>query len=93
MNDGSKTFILNQQEMQELFRQDPPTAEDGEWQQMLVKLQGQCNRQTGKITLDPTDLESIPRYAFDYGNGGWESRLRGIFGSHLGFRLGRPADN
>lgn len=25
------------------------------------------------------DLEQIPRYAYDYGNGGWESHLREVF--------------
>ena len=44
-------------------------------------------------TSDVTDqeLEQIPRYAFDYGQGGWEDRLRAIFSRHLGGSLrGRP---
>jgi hypothetical protein len=31
---------------------------------------------TGLLTPTRRDLERIPRYAFDYGNGGWENRLR-----------------
>lgn len=31
----------------------------------------------------------IPRYAFDYGNCGWETRLRGIFERSLASNLGR----
>jgi hypothetical protein len=47
------------------------------------------NRHSWRLDLDEQDLERIPRYAFDYGNGGWESRLRGIFEPTLGASLGR----
>jgi len=39
--------------------------------------------------LTDVDLERIPRYAFDYGNGGFEGRLRRIFERHLGPNLNR----
>lgn len=44
---------------------------------------------TGQLNLSADDLEKLPRYAFDYGNGGWESRLVAVFGRHLGAKLGR----
>ncbi|MES2002125.1 MAG: aspartyl-tRNA synthetase [Pseudomonadota bacterium] len=40
-----------------------------------------------KMKLSDDDLEKIQRYAFDYGDGGFEGRLRGIFERHLGPRL------
>jgi hypothetical protein len=83
-------FTLNNVERDILFRQDENTGNDGGWQRLLVKLQSQLNATTLEIGLDGSDLERIPRYAFDYGNGGWEERLRGIFERHLGSRLGRP---
>jgi len=82
-------FILTEEERIILFRQDPETASDGGWQSLLVKLQNEYDPATMLITLDATDLERIPRYAFDYRNGGWESRLIGVFGRQLGPRLGR----
>jgi hypothetical protein len=85
-----RTFILNQAERDLLFLQRIDTGGEGGWQHLLVKLQTQLNIHTLEIDLDGGDLEKIPRYAFDYGNGGWEGRLKGIFDRHLGPRLGRP---
>lgn len=72
-----------------LFRQNPKTSQDGGFQGFLVSLQNRINRTTGEIELTAQDLERVPRYAFDYGNGGWENRLVDIFGRVLGNRLGR----
>lgn len=80
---------LSAAEIAILFRQDASTKEDGGFQSLLVSLQEKINRTTGVIDLSESDLERIPRYAFDYGNGGWENRLVGIFGRVLGNRLGR----
>lgn len=80
---------LNTEETEILFRQDPATQRNGGYQGLLVRLQGNTNRTTGELLLSDSDLERIPRYAFDYGNGGWEGRLMGIFQRHLGNRLGR----
>jgi len=82
-------IILNQTEMEVLFRQDPATKRDGGFQGFLVRLQNNTNRSTGRLILTSQDLERIPRYAFDYGNGGWEGRLKNIFQRHLGPNLGR----
>ena len=84
-----RTEILNAGEMDILFRQDPATKDDGGWQRLLVTLQELTDQPSGEITLPPRILERIQRYAFDYGNGGWENRLTSIFGRTLGDRLGR----
>ena len=80
---------LSTGEMEILLLQDPQTERRGGYQSFLVQLQRKTDRATGALRLSASDLERIPRYAFDYGNGGWEDRLRGIFEQHLGERLGR----
>jgi hypothetical protein len=81
--------ILDQQEISALFRQHPATKDDGGFQGLLVSLQERIDRATGRINLTVDDLEKIPRYAFDYKNGGWENRLIAIFSRTLGSGLGR----
>ena len=77
--------------MRVLFRQDPRTEDDGGYQGLLVGLQRKIDRSSGEVTLTDQELEQIPRYAFDYGHGGWEDRLKDIFSRHLGADLtGRP---
>ncbi|MFP2872625.1 DNA-methyltransferase [Acetobacter tropicalis] len=85
----SKTIILNAQEIAELLLQDPSTKKDGGFQSLLVSLQERLNKTTGSLTLDASDLERIPKYAFDYKQGGWEERLKSIFQRTLGPKLGR----
>lgn len=82
-------IVLTPAEIAELFKQASHTAGDGGFQSLLVALQGKINRATGEIVLTPQDRERIERYAFDYGNGGWESRLVAIFGRTLGPKLDR----
>ena len=82
-------LILNSSEMASLFQQSPDTEEDGGWQSLLVNLQRKCDRTTGAINVTALDRERIRRYAFRYGNGGWESRLVAIFGRRLGPKLDR----
>ena len=84
-----RQVALNEAEMVELERQDPDTESDGGFQGLLVGLRRKLNRATGNLELEDADLERIPRYAFDYGNGGWERRLVAIFSRTLGLRLGR----
>ena len=81
--------VLSLSEVAELFIQPPATRGDGGYQSLLVSLQKSINRTTGELDLTEEDLERIPRYAFDYGNGGWENRLVAIFGRVLGPKLGR----
>ena len=84
-----RILVLNAAEIEILFRQDPTTKDDGGWQRLLVTLQELSDQPTGEITIPPRILERIQRYAFDYGNGGWEERLMSIFSRTLGPRLGR----
>ena len=81
--------VLNTAEMAVLCRQDPATGDDGGFQGLLVRLQGRCDQATGELHLSMTDRERIPRYAFDYKNGGWEDQLLSIFRRSLGPKLGR----
>jgi len=85
-----RTLTLNPAERDLLIIQPLDSGGNGGWQNLLVKLQTQLNINTLQIDVDDADLEKIPRYAFDYGNGGWEGRLKGIFERHLGTGLGRP---
>jgi hypothetical protein len=82
-------ITLNNEELAILFQQDPSTKGDGGFQSFLVSLQRKIDHNTRTINLTDDDLEKIPRYAFDYTNGGWQTRLLGIFGHALGSRLGR----
>lgn len=81
-----KKVKLNAAELTELLK---PNAGSGGWQSLLEGLQRKINKSTGEIVLTATDIERIQRYAFDYGNGGWEGRLISVFGRHLGPKLGR----
>ena len=84
-----RTVLLNQAEINLLDLQDPETESDGGFQSLMIKLQTQLNRQTNEISLSDDDLHRIPVYAYDYGNGGWQNRLEGIFLRTLGPKLGR----
>ena len=84
-----RTVTLNEDEKNILLRQDPATETDGGFQKLLVTLQYLVDETTGVIELPDILLERIPRYAFDYGNGGWENRLKSIFARTLGENLGR----
>lgn len=81
--------ILNSEEIAELDKQDPATAQDGGFQGLMVSLQRRVNRVSGAISLTDDDLRRIPAYAFDYKNGGWEDRLKRAFQRTLGPNLGR----
>ena len=80
------TIQLNTEERTTLFLQRP--GRSGGYQNFLLSLQARL-RSDGSLTLTLEDLERIPRYAFDYGSGGWENRMKTIFARHLGADLGR----
>lgn len=84
-----KQVQLNASEIAALMEQDPSKEGDGGWQSLLVKFQKKIDPNTGALTLDDAELERIPRFAFDYGKGGWETQLKRIFGRVLGDNLGR----
>lgn len=86
MNFRRQFIVLDDDAREALFEQDPSTAGDGGFQKFLVKLQGQYRGGSQELAFDDDDLERARRYAFDYGHGTWENRLRRIFGSELGTR-------
>jgi hypothetical protein len=71
-------------ELAELNKQRPETAADGGFQNYLPQLQYRANEDSGELEIGAEDLEKIPRYAFEYKNGGWEDRLKKIFSRTLG---------
>ena len=77
---------LNRDEIAEL---DRPVNGTGGFESFLRDLQKQINHATSTIKLTDGDLVAIPHYAFDSGQGGFESRLLKIFGRALGPKLGR----
>lgn len=78
-----KTVILNEEELEVLYR---PNEGQGGYQGLLTDLQDRTAAD-GTLPLTDDHLEKIPRYAFEYGNGGWEDRLTRIFKRTLGPRL------
>ena len=78
---------LNESEYEIVCRQNPDTREDGGYQGLLVTLQNITDETTRIMTLPTHLIPRIRKYAFDYGNGGWEDRLTGIFSRHLGPNL------
>jgi hypothetical protein len=79
---------LSAREVAVLDCQLPSSRTKGGWQNLLVTLQERVNRSDRSLVLDISDIEGIRRYAFSYGNGGWEDRLRSIFSRSLGPELG-----
>ena len=85
----TRSVILNEQEIATLDIQPQSTANDGGYQSFMVQLQSRLDRTTHKLTLNDNDLARIPKYAYDYGQGGWQNRLETIFRRTLGPRLRR----
>jgi MinD-like ATPase involved in chromosome partitioning or flagellar assembly len=80
---------LSKSERDALFRQSPSTKQGGGFQAFLVKLQEHVQPDSNELKLTIGDRERIARYAFDYRGGGWQARLKKIFGRTLGPTLGR----
>lgn len=79
-------ITLYEHEIESLFS-PAGTKGQGGFQGLLESLQSRTDRATGALSLTDGDLERISRYAFNYGNGGWENQLRSIFGRTLGSDL------
>ncbi len=86
---GITPIALTEQERDCLFAIDPKTKGGGGFQAFLVGLQQRSDKGTGRLDLTLADRERIARYAHDYKGGGWQGRLRKIFGRTLGINLGR----
>lgn len=84
-----RTVFLDEFELDALDREVQDTESNGGLQRLLIRLQLKVDRSTGCLHLDARDLEQISCYAFEYGNGGWEDRLKSVFERTLGPELGR----
>ena len=82
------TVELTDEELGELRGQDPDTKGGGGFQALLVALQDKVPHGR-RLDLTISDRERIARYAHDYKSGGWQARLRKVFGRTLGADLGR----
>jgi hypothetical protein len=80
---------LNAQEISVLMLQEAKTRNNGGFQNLMLSLQDKLDKATGELELSAKDLKRIPKYAFDYSNGGWQDRLTAIFSRTLGPTLGR----
>lgn len=81
--------VFTPEERAALFRQDPKSKSGGGFQAFLVALQNRTLQPENRLDLTISDRERIARYAHDYRGGGWQGRLRKIFGRTLGSNLGR----
>lgn len=86
-------ITLSKTERDALFQQHPSTKQGGGFQAFLVKLQERVQPGSNELKLTIYDRERIARYAFDYSGGGWQARLKKIFGRTLGPTLGRERDS
>ena len=75
---------LNDDEFDALMQQDPSSRSEGGFQSLLVTLQDNTDPHTKILVLPVHLIEKINRYAFDYGQGGWEKTLKRIFSRSLG---------
>lgn len=71
---------LNQDEIHELMQ---PQVGRGGFQTLMRSMQNNIRTNKGSLILDRVLLEKITRYAFTYRHGGWQIRLRKIFGRTL----------
>lgn len=82
---------LTPQEVAHIFRTPPSDKHKGGFQGFMVKLQSQANQETGEIELTREDIARIRRQGTT-GSGGYQSRMRAIFGRLLGKKLDGPVD-
>ena len=79
----SRRVRLSKEELTELMRQNPTTAKRGGFQRMLVSMQIRINRTTRELELSENEMAQILRYGRTPKKGGWQTRIRKIFGSHF----------
>lgn len=59
----------------------------GGWQSLFRRLQDGYDPKTGEITVSDDDVDRLRGYCNEYGDGGWQGRLRQIFRRTLGPNL------
>jgi hypothetical protein len=75
---------LGENQLAELHKTSPADRRKGGFQAYMVELQGRLQR--NEIDLEHDDLIKINRYA-SYTSGGYQTRLKKIFGPTLGVYL------
>jgi hypothetical protein len=70
------TIFLSQDAESALLEEDSGT---GGFQSLLKNLRERYDLGTKALILDSRDVERIKRYAKDYGQGGWEEKIKRIF--------------
>lgn len=78
-----RTVILTKTQLAELMKQDPSRAKKGTFQRRLVGWQSRVHKSTRKLTLYAEDIDFILRHGSNKGGGGWQGRIRKIFGAHF----------
>ena len=73
---------LNDDEFDALMQQD--LSNEVEFQRLMATLQDNTDLRTKILVLPVHLIETINRYAFDYGKAGWEHTLKRIFSRSLG---------
>jgi hypothetical protein len=81
----SRIIKLSKEELAELMRQDPTQRDRGGFQRFLVGLQSRVNKQTRKLEVSEADMDRIMRHGMEPKKGGWQARIRKIFGHHFDF--------
>lgn len=71
-------ITLSEKQLSTLLR---PARGQGGYQAFLEKLKHQVDLGSRLLCLSADDLEKLQRYVRRYGGGGWQARLRGIFGA------------
>lgn len=78
-------IIFNKEEFDELMKQDLLSRDRGGFQRFLVNLKLRANRINRKLELTSSDIDKIIKYGSQPAKGGWQSRIRKIFGRHFPF--------
>jgi hypothetical protein len=81
----SRKIKLSKTEYDELMRQDATQRDRGGFQRFLVGLQFRVNKSTRTLDLSEDDMVRIVRHGKDPRKGGWQARIRRIFGHHFDF--------
>ena len=75
---------LTAEEAQTLMRR---VEGNGGWQSLFRRLQDGYDPKTGDIIVSGDDADKLRDYCNDYGDGGWQGRLRKVFRRTLGPNL------
>ncbi len=83
---GVRKIIFSKEEYNEIMRQDPETRNRGGFQGFLIGLQCRTKKKDRSIELSPSDVDKILKRGSNPKKGGWQSRIRKIFGGHFSFQ-------